>query len=150
MPDHPPADSVPRALGHLRVALQDAFLRASREHGLTPSQAELLCAAMAPAPVGRLAETLRCDRTNITHLVTRAAQHGWVQRHTDERDRRSSLITLTPKGTRLAKRFIATLEDQLSDLLAACDNERQQAAAALIREIATALDHAAPRPGHQN
>jgi hypothetical protein len=60
--------------------MQDAFSRASREHGLTPSQAELLCAAMAPAPVNRLAQTLRCDRTNITHLVSRAADHGWVHR----------------------------------------------------------------------
>jgi DNA-binding MarR family transcriptional regulator len=132
--------------------MQDAFLRASREHGLTPSQAELLCAAMAPAPVGRLAQALRCDRTNITHLVSRAADRGWVHRETDQRDRRSSLITLTPEGSRLAGSFIATLEHQLTDLLATWSPRRQQTAASLISEIADALDHAPPvaastRPG---
>lgn len=138
------APDVSRALGRLRVAMQDAFLRASREHGLTPSQAELLCAAMAPAPVNRLAQTLRCDRTNITHLVSRAVDRGWVLRQTDERDRRSSLITLTPEGSRLAESFIATLEHQLADLLATWSRRRQQTAARLIAEIADTLDHAVP------
>jgi DNA-binding MarR family transcriptional regulator len=124
--------------------MQDAFLRAGREHGLTPSQAELLCAAMAPAPVNRLAQTLRCDRTNITHLVNRAADRGWVDRQTDERDRRSSLIALTPEGTRLAESFIATLEQQVADLLATWSPRRQETAAKLISEIAHTLDHAEP------
>jgi DNA-binding MarR family transcriptional regulator len=136
--------TVSGALGHLRVAMQDAFLRASREHGLTPSQAELLCAAMAPAPVNRLAQALRCDRTNITHLVSRAVDRGWVHRQTDERDRRSSLIALTPEGSRLAESFIASLEHQLADLLAGWSPRRQQTAARLIAEIADTLDQAAP------
>jgi DNA-binding MarR family transcriptional regulator len=124
--------------------MQDAFLRASRGHGLTPSQAELLCAAIAPAPVGRLAQTLRCDRTNITHLVSRAADRGWVHRETDPRDRRSSVIALTPEGTRLAESFVATLEHQLTDLLATWSPRRQHTAARLISELADALDHAQP------
>jgi DNA-binding MarR family transcriptional regulator len=139
-----PALSVPRALGHLRVAMQDAFLRASRHHGLTPSQAELLCAAMAPAPVNRLAQTLRCDRTNITHLVSRAVDRGWVHRQTDQRDRRSSLIALTPEGSQLAESFIATLEHQLADLLDTWSPQRRQTAVRLITEIADTLDQAAP------
>jgi DNA-binding MarR family transcriptional regulator len=141
----PPPDTVPRALGYLRVALEDAFRRASREHGLTPAQAELLCAAMAPTPVGRLAWTLRCDRTNVTHLVARAAKQGWLERHCDEQDRRSSLIALTPEGAQLAERFIATLETQLQDLLATWSAQRQRSAIGLITEIATALDHHAAR-----
>jgi DNA-binding MarR family transcriptional regulator len=129
--------------------MQDAFSRASREHGLTPSQAELLCAAMAPAPVNRLAQTLRCDRTNITHLVSRAAAHGWVHRRTDQRDRRSSLIALTPEGSRLAESFIATLEHQLADLLGTWSPRRQQTVARLMSEIADALDRAAPQPASE-
>ena len=140
-PPPPPTDTVPRALGYLRVALEDAFRRAGREHGLTPAQAELLCAAMAPTPVGRLAQTLRCDRTNVTHLVARAAKQGWLERHRDAQDRRSMLIALTPEGARLAERFIATLEKQLQDLLATWSPQRQRTAINLITEIATALDH---------
>lgn len=135
-----PTVAVPQALGRLRVALDDAFRRAGREHGLTPAQAELLCAAMVPTPVGRLAETLRCDRTNVTHLVTRAHKNGWFERRRDEGDRRSSVIALTPEGTRLAKRFLATLEGRLQPLLATWSPERRQVAGELIAEIATALD----------
>src|SRR5215204_2826258 len=50
-PRHHPTETLPQALGRLRVALQDAFLQASRTLGLTAQQAELLCAAMAPAAV---------------------------------------------------------------------------------------------------
>src|SRR6266508_3597211 len=59
-PRHHPAETVPQALGRLRVALEDAFLQTSRTLGLTAQQAELLCAAMAPAAVGELAQALRC------------------------------------------------------------------------------------------
>ena len=38
------SQTLPQALGRLRVALEDAFLRASRDLGLTAQQAELLCA----------------------------------------------------------------------------------------------------------
>jgi DNA-binding MarR family transcriptional regulator len=145
----PPVDTVPRALGYLRVALEDAFRRAGREHGLTPAQAELLCAATAPTPVGRLAENLRCDRTNVTHLVARAAKQGWLERHRDAQDRRSTLITLTPEGARLAERFIATLENQLQDLLASWSPQRRRTAISLIIEIASALDDDAQGPDEQ-
>src|SRR4029450_650934 len=77
---HPTAETLPQALGRLRVALQDAFVQASRTLGLTAQQAELLCAAMAPAAVGDLARALRCDRSNVSHLVERAAARGLVHR----------------------------------------------------------------------
>lgn len=141
--DQPPAsDTVPRALGQLRVALEDSYLRTSRELGLTAPQAELLCAAMRPAAVGRLAQTLRCDRTNVTHLVERAVEQGWVVRRTNDDDRRSSLITLTPQGQKLARRFIARLEAQLEPLLGTWSQRRKQDAVSLIREIAGELDRA--------
>ena len=140
MPDTP--DSVPRALGHLRVALQDSYLQVARQVGLTAPQAELLCAALQPAAVGRLAEILRCDRTNITHLVERAAARRWVDRVVDEQDRRSTLITLTADGERLAREFISRLEAQLQPLLDTWSDHRQRTTAALLHNLANELDRA--------
>lgn len=134
------ADDVPRALGHLRVALNDSYVRVGRELGLTAAQAELLCAAIRPTAVGGLATTLRCDRTNVTHLVDRAVERGWVERRSNDRDRRVSMITLTPAGHRLARRFIARLEGQLEPLLATWPLTRKRDAAAMMREIAGELD----------
>ncbi len=143
-----PAATLPRALGWLRVALDDAFVRASRDLNLTPQQAELLCAAMTrPAAVGEIADVLRCDRSNVTRLVDRAASRGLVRRGDDEDDGRVSRIALSPDGERLAHRFIAALEAQTEELRAAWPTERLQATVASLNEIAAALDHGRPPRG---
>lgn len=136
-------DTVPRALGRLRVALDDAYTRASRGLGLTAQQAELLCAAMRPTPVGDLADVLRCDRSNVSRLVDRASVRGLIERRAGDRDGRVSMIQLTEEGTQLATRFIATLEDQLAELLTSWPPKRERAAVRVMNEISDALD--APR-----
>jgi DNA-binding MarR family transcriptional regulator len=151
-PSHPTAETVPQALGRLRVALQDAFLQASRTLGLTAQQAELLCAAMAPAAVGDLARVLRCDRSNVSHLVERAAARGLVNRRTGDEDGRVTVVGLTAEGERLAQRFIAELEAQTRPLCARWPDERRQLAVELLNELSDALDTAASqaragRPG---
>lgn len=150
-------DTVPRALGRLRVALEDAFTRASRELGLTAQQAELLCAAMAPRAVGDLAQALRCDRSNVSRLVDRASARGLLERRAGDLDGRVSLIHLTDEGNRIARRFTAALEDQLTDLLDHWSQQRQSTAVRLMNEIADTLDapraadrdHRRNRPGSQ-
>jgi len=135
--------TVPRALGRLRVALDDAYLRASRQHGLTAQQAELLCAALQPTPVGSLARTLRCDQSNVTRLVDRASKRGLIRRRNDRDDGRVTLIELSAKGRRAAEAFIATLEDQLTPLLATWPDGRQVDVVATLNEISAALDERA-------
>lgn len=136
--------TVPRALGRLRVALEDAYLRASRKHGLTAQQAELLCAAMSPSPVGALARTLRCDQSNVTRLVDRASKRGLIRRRSDDEDGRLTVIELSAKGRKLAEEFIATLEIQLADLLVQWPKQHQHDVAATLNEISDALDQAVP------
>lgn len=135
---------MPRALGRLRVALEDAYTRASREHGLTAQQAELLCAALRPAAVGDIAQVLRCDRSNVSRLVDRAAKRGLVRRRNDEDDARVSMIELSPAGERLAREFIHSLESQLERLLTEWPDKRQQSTVAALNEIADALDGGRP------
>jgi DNA-binding MarR family transcriptional regulator len=131
--------SVPQALGRLRVALEYSFQRAARELDLTAQQAELLCGAMSPAAVGDLAVMLRCDRSNVSRLVDRAAARDLVRR-TQGEDRRVSMIELTPKGQRLARRFIAKLEAQTAKLRAEWSSARQGQAAELLDELTAALE----------
>jgi DNA-binding MarR family transcriptional regulator len=139
----PAPDTVPRTLGRLRVALVDAYLRASRELGLTAQQAELLCAAMRPSAIGDLAEVLRCDRSNVSRLVDRASSRGLVERSEDDSDGRVNMVRLTDEGDALARRFIAALERQLDDVLAQWSPQKQRSAIRLMTEIADGLD--APR-----
>src|SRR5213593_3206593 len=135
--------TLPQALGRLRVALENAYLRASREIGLTAQQAELLCAAMRPASVGDLAEELRCDRSNVSHLVDRASARGLLRRASGD-DGRVTMVELTSEGQRLAGRFLAALAVQTEDLRERWADRRQQTAVELLNEISEALD-ALPR-----
>jgi DNA-binding MarR family transcriptional regulator len=141
-PGHHRPTTLPQALGRLRVALDGAFLQASRSLGLTPQQAELLCAAMAPAAVSDLARALRWDRSNVSHLVDRAAARGLVDRGMDDEDGRVTVVTLTAEGQRLAQRFIAELEAQTRELRARWPDEREQLAVELLNELSDTLDAA--------
>ncbi len=143
-PQAGPPDTLPRALGRLRVALDDGYTRASRELGLTAQQAELLCAAMRPSAVGDIAQVLRCDRSNVSRLVDRAAKRGLVRRREGEEDARVSMIELSPTGERIAREFIRALESQLAGLLAEWPEEREQTTVSALNEIADALDSARP------
>jgi DNA-binding MarR family transcriptional regulator len=140
------AETLPRALGRLRVALEDAFQRASRELGLTAQQAELLCAALRPAAIGDLARVLRCDRSNVSRLVDRASTRGLLRRTAEEDDGRVTLVELTAEGERLARRFIAALEVQTEALRASWPDTRQRTAVGMLNEIADALDAPAEQP----
>jgi DNA-binding MarR family transcriptional regulator len=141
------AISVPQALGRLRVTMEDTYTQVSRELGLTAQQAELLCAAMRPTAVGDLARVLRCDRSNVSRLVDRAATRGLLYRRADEIDGRVSVIELTPEGHSLAERFITTLESRLQPLLATWSAKRRQTAVETLTALADGLEatHPAPR-----
>lgn len=138
------AATLPMALGRLRVALNGAYTRVSRELGLTAPQAELLCAAMRPAAVGDIAAQLGCDRSNVTRLVDRAETRGLVARREGEDDARVRVVELTPEGERLAEEFIAALGSQTDLLRGRWSGEREEAAAGLLHEIAGALESPPP------
>jgi DNA-binding MarR family transcriptional regulator len=52
-------------------------------------------------PMGRLAEALACDASNVTGLVDRLESRGLVRRHQSVEDRRVKVLELTPAGIRL-------------------------------------------------
>jgi DNA-binding MarR family transcriptional regulator len=54
-----------------------------------------------PIPMGRLAETLACDASNVTGLVDRLESRGLVRRRPSASDRRVKVLVLTPTGARL-------------------------------------------------
>jgi DNA-binding MarR family transcriptional regulator len=92
------------------------FFFAQREH--LPSvgdQAELsplqfhvlhLIEPDRPMPMGRLAETMGCDASNVTGLIDRLEARGFVQRQPSPADRRVKVIQLTPTGSRLRAQLL--------------------------------------------
>src|SRR6476661_5121229 len=70
------------------LAIQD-------EYGLRPPMVFALKELDDPKPMGRLAEILHCDGSNITWITDRLEERGYVERLSDPKDRRVRLIALT-------------------------------------------------------
>ena len=92
------------------------FFFAQREHlpalsarfDLSPVQCHVLhlIEPDEPLPMGRLAETLSCDASNVTGLVDRLEARGLVQRQSSAGDRRVKVLQLTPAGSRLRAQLL--------------------------------------------
>src|SRR2546428_3243642 len=72
------------------------------EFELSPAQCHLLhlIDPEQPTSMGRLAETLACDASNMTGLVDRLESGGLVRRCPAAEDRRGEKLELTPAGGR--------------------------------------------------
>ena len=78
------------------------------EFDLSPVQCHVLqlIEPGRPLPMGRLAETLSCDASNVTGLVDRLESRGLVQRRPSADDRRVKVLQLTSSGSRLRAQLL--------------------------------------------
>jgi DNA-binding MarR family transcriptional regulator len=98
------------------------FFFAQREHlpascteiDLSPAQCHVLhlIEPGRPLPMGRLAETLSCDASNVTGLVDRLEARGLVRRQASEHDRRVKVLELTPAGARLRAQMLTRMAER--------------------------------------
>jgi DNA-binding MarR family transcriptional regulator len=84
-------------------ALARRFDEALRPLGLTNGQFSLLMSLNRPKPagMGSVASLLAMDRTTLTAALKPLERRGLIKVMADPEDRRSRLLALTPKGTRL-------------------------------------------------
>jgi DNA-binding MarR family transcriptional regulator len=79
------------------------------EYGLKPPQFFALQALDEPVPMSGIANLLRCDRSAVTWITDRLEERGYVERRSDERDRRVKLLVLTDEGRRVREEIRARL-----------------------------------------
>jgi DNA-binding MarR family transcriptional regulator len=137
-----PADADARRAWQLLVK----FFFAQREHlptlgeefELSPVQCHVLhlIEPDEPVPMGRLAETLRCDASNVTGLVDRLESRGLVERRPSAGDRRVKVIQLTAAGARLRTHLLRRMTGSACSLsrLSASDQR------ALLRILKVLVD----------
>ncbi|MGI8550582.1 MAG: MarR family transcriptional regulator [Dehalococcoidia bacterium] len=77
--------------------------------------------------VSWLATRLDVSPPNITGILDRLEQHGWVQRANDARDRRVVRVVLTPRSEQLLKDLHRTGEVRLIQVLVGMNDEDQLA-----------------------
>ncbi len=77
----------------------------------------MLLGVIGEARMSDLAPQLRISLSTLSSLVDRLVDAGFVARRTDERDRRSVLVSLAPAGTDLLDSFQELGADHLRKLL---------------------------------
>ena len=87
------------------------------EYDLKPPMVFALQELEEPKPMGKLANVLHCDSSNITWITDRLEERGLVERRPDPRDRRIKLLALTAAGRRLRTELLARLHEPPDELL---------------------------------
>ena len=83
-------------------------------HGLTIPQLFTLHAILHEGTtMGRVAEIMHCDASNITGVVDRLVAQGLVVRSESRSDRRTKVLALTPEGNRVIQGIIDSLPERL-------------------------------------
>ncbi|MEV3984250.1 MarR family transcriptional regulator [Nonomuraea sp. NPDC049758] len=133
-----PGLSLTEALVRLAHLVEQVYGEVSREHDLTPQQAQLLC-LLVGGPIGMtgLTRALHLEKSSLTGLVDRAEKRGLVARVRDARDRRACLIELTPAGAEIAVRAHDGVAARLETLAAGLPARHRDLLATAIGEILT-------------
>ena len=112
---------------------------AAEAHDLTRMQAFVLANLLAgPQPMRRLADSLKCEPSNITGLVDRMEARGLVTREPDPEDRRVKNITATELGRESFEAVWGGLTFAAEPLRALSDQERRTLRD-LLRRVAGAV-----------
>ncbi len=144
--DTPPAIALVVQTLRAHNALLRASRRLFRPHGLSEAQFNVLHVlqdSAEPLTQRELSEILLVDRSNVTGLIDRMEQAGWVRRSPVPGDRRAYRLLLTPAGRRLwrtvhpiyaaaAARVTASLSDR--------DVQVTRRALTVMEEQANAID----------
>jgi DNA-binding MarR family transcriptional regulator len=90
----------------------------------------------APVLMCRLAETLDCDRSNITGIVGRLEARGLVERRPNASDRRVKNLVLTEAGRQQRRRLLDRLAEPPAGIRALRPEEQKTLQAILRRAFA--------------
>ena len=106
MPEIVSADSAQIEAYRLFLKLHKRFQELNRDefrpYDLSTSQYAILFHASAEGvPLSKICEEMVADNSNLTRLVDRLEARGLVRRAADARDRRVTLVQLTPEGQAL-------------------------------------------------
>jgi MarR family transcriptional regulator, organic hydroperoxide resistance regulator len=106
------------------------------EFELSPAQCHVLhlIEPERPLPMGRLAEALACDASNVTGLVDRLESRGLVRRHPSAGDRRIKVLELTPAGVRLRSTVMERMTKP-PDALGRLSADEQRALVKILKRL---------------
>ena len=110
-----------------RILLRETEELLSKE-GVTLAQLQVLkCVAeKGPLQMKGISESMLVTSPNITGLVDRLERRGFVRRTTDGRDRRATVIELTPAGRSLQRKVSSKYRDFVNEALQVLTVDEQE------------------------
>jgi DNA-binding MarR family transcriptional regulator len=129
-----------------RIGLYLADLRADE---LSQGEAHILAllATSAPATIAELHRGLAHKRSTLTSILDRLADRGLITREVGATDRRTFVITPTPKGAQIARRVhrhLVDLEEAVGRRVTAEDVKGFLKVVSAVEEQADQLTRATP------
>ena len=118
---------------------RQVFVEVAVEFDLTPGDLHALMALDPdePRPMKAMAQTFRCDPSNVTWMVDRLEQRGIVERRSLAHDRRVRAVAVTDDGRALRDRVAARLTVAPPEF-ATLSGAELETLRALIDKLATA------------
>ncbi len=127
------------------LATANAFQRESqrlfRPFGLTAAQFNVLnVLGLKPEGLSQreLSEVLVVDRSNVTGLLDRMEEAGWVKRHPVPGDRRAHRVGLTASGRELREKVLPLYTHVVLQVTAGMNPAEVAIATALLRQLESA------------
>ena len=98
-------------LMRLFMSRKDLVFDLAHEHGLTMGHLKALLSLdpKEPRPMRHLAQAWRCDASNVTVMVDRLEERGYVRRETSATDRRVKTVVPTPQGEAARQQILDAL-----------------------------------------
>ena len=133
-------------LHRLVFASNDLISRYSSKMGLHGKDGEALLqiwqAELAGAPLSpsELAEQLHITRAAVSYLTDRLMESGYVNRETNEADRRKTVLRISELGGQIGHDFTAPMEAGLSGLFAARSQKELTIFTEMLRDFVESLD----------
>ena len=112
------------------------FPSVAAEFQLSPAQCHVLhlIEPGQPMPMGRIAEGLACDASNVTGLIDRLELRGLVRRQPSASDRRIKVLELTPAGIRL-RSIVLERMTQPPETLSRLTADEQRALVRILKQL---------------
>jgi DNA-binding MarR family transcriptional regulator len=93
-----------------------------------------------PLTLAELSRTLLVTAGNITGMIDRMEEAGWVERKPDPQDRRATRVQSTPKGKQLAKSVIPKHARDIENLFASLNDQEITQLRNLLEKLVTRLE----------
>ena len=86
-------------------------------------------------PFNQLAQKIHCNASNVTGLIDRMEENGWVYRERSQDDRRVWLVKLTDSGTKLRGELIPEHKNNIREKMNLLSEEEQKTFKRLLDKL---------------